>query len=1067
MSASELSAEQIKKIIYEWNETRCDFPADKCLHQLFEDNVDRAPDATALLYRDQSLSYAELESRANRLARFIKARGFGPDSLVGICTERSVEMVVGILGILKSGAAYVPVDPSYPRNRVRFMLEDTRVGMLLTQSHLVEDLPDLQADIVCLDADWEEIANEDSGRVDSGVTCDNLCYVIYTSGSTGQPKGISLRHQGVVNNIVDLNDSFDVGPECRIIAISALGFDMCVYEVLGTLAAGGAIVMPEQRGLKDPAHWAELVKRHGVTVWNSAPALLEMLVDYIEPRPEFQPAPIRVVIQGGDWEPVSLPDRLKAIAPGATVVVLGGATEASIHSIVYVVEQIDPAWKSIPYGKPMRNQKAYILDEERNPLPIGVPGELYLGGIGLARGYFERPELTAEKFVPNPFVDGERIYRTGDLAKWCEDGNIELVGRIDFQVKIRGQRIELGEIVACLEEHPRVQQAVVVMREDDPGDKRLVAYVIPNDEDRLGNDGGAVREQVDQWGRVYDQTYRRESHAGRAENFIGWNSSYTGEPFPDEELDEMLAQSVSRVTAVGPRRVYEIGCGTGLILLNVAPETEVYEAADLSAIAIESLQQKLDREPERYRHVSLRQAEATDFSAAEGRQFDSVVMNSVLQHFPEVDYLSAVVDSAIDITEDQGTVFVGDVRNLVLLETFHTSIECFGADPKLPLGKLRQRIQRRMRNEKELAIDPEYFLTMAEKNPRIGSACVVLKRGRHHNELNKYHYEAYLRIGAPEPPPDVEYFTWNRDLDSLDGIRDLLARDPGTVIRIERIANARIAADLKLRQTLADNPGLENVAELESANHSRDLPASLDPEQLWALPDEFPFEVELCLAEADDEGRFDAVFVPTELAGAASLTELVYTTSRRKLSRKAEYFYANQPYQEKTSIGLVPELRESLAEVLPDYMIPNDIMLLARLPLTPNGKVDRMSLPIPDGARPDIDENYVAPADVLEIAVSLIWSEMLELEKIGVQDSFFALGGHSLTATRIATRLNETFDLRIGIDDIFDYKNIQLLSRGMRERAADMQRDVDSIAEMIIEFNEMSEQDIQTLLSGG
>ncbi|MCI0544165.1 MAG: amino acid adenylation domain-containing protein, partial [Actinobacteria bacterium] len=332
---------------------------------------------------------------------------------------------------------------------------------------------------MCLDTDREVISRERVENATSGVSAENLAYIIYTSGSTGRPKGIALRHTGVVNNLVDLNRSFGVGPEDRILAISSPSFDMCVYEVLGTLAAGGAIVMPEAALAKDPAHWAELIVRHRVTVWNSAPPLLEMLVNHVQNRPPLRPKSIRVAILGGDWVPVTLPDRLQALADDVRVIVLGGATEASIHSIVYPVDRTDPTWRSIPYGRPMANQHAYILDAHREPVPIGVPGELHLGGIGLARGYFDRPDLTAEKFLPNPFRQGpERIYKTGDLARYMPDGTIELIGRMDFQVKIHGHRMELGEIAAALKQHPAVRQAVVLAREDEPGDKRLVAYVV-------------------------------------------------------------------------------------------------------------------------------------------------------------------------------------------------------------------------------------------------------------------------------------------------------------------------------------------------------------------------------------------------------------------------------------------------------------------------------------------------------------------------------------------------------------------------------------------------------------
>ncbi len=470
------------QLLVEWNDTLTDFPQDKCLHQLLEQQVESRPDAIAAIFVDEQLTYGELNRRANQLAHHLRALGVGPDVTVGLCVERSLEMVVGILGILKAGGAYLPLDPTYPQERLSFMLEDAEASVLLTQQRLVEALPEHTAKVVCLDADWKTVARESKENLIVEVTSDNLAYVIYTSGSTGRPKGIAIKHRGVVNNLLDLNRSFAVGHEDRVLALSSLSFDMCVYEVLGTLAAGAVIVIPEAIAERDPAHWTELMIQHRVTVWNSAPPLLEMLVEYVSDRPEMRPRHLRLALLGGDWVAVSLPDRLRALVPGMQVIVMGGATEASIHSIIYPVEKSDPDWKSIPYGRPMANQRAYVLDAHLQLVAVGVPGELHLGGVGLARGYFNRPDLTAEKFIPNPFSQEpmDRLYKTGDLARYQPDGNIELLGRMDFQVKIRGHRIELGEIEALLKQHPGVQEAAVVAREYGPGDKRLVAYLVPD-----------------------------------------------------------------------------------------------------------------------------------------------------------------------------------------------------------------------------------------------------------------------------------------------------------------------------------------------------------------------------------------------------------------------------------------------------------------------------------------------------------------------------------------------------------------------------------------------------------
>ena len=666
MSLPMVTDEERKTLLEAWNDTETDYPSDQCLHQLFEAQVQRQPGAEAVIFRDEALSYQDLDSRANQLANHLRDLGAGPETCVGVALERSFEMVIGILGVLKAGAAYVPLDPKYPKDRLEFMLRDTEVPILLTQRRLTDQFPATSARVLCLDADWDVIARQPADPLDTGVTAESLAYVIYTSGSTGMPKGIALRHTGVVNNLVDLNESLGVGPKDRTLAVSSLSFDMCVYEVLGTLAAGAAVVMPEPDSLNDPAHWAALVHRHGVSVWNSAPALLQLLVDHAEGRPEPLLSSVSVAILGGDWVPLSLPDRLRALAADARVVVLGGATEASIHSTMYVVESIDPGWRSIPYGRPMRNQRAYILGSGLQPVPIGVPGELYLGGVGLARGYFGRPDLTRERFLPNPFAAApdERIYRTGDLARYMPDGNIELLGRIDTQVKIHGQRVELGEIVSDLKRHLAVDDAVVIAREDEPGDKKLVAYVVPADEPggTAEANGDDDAQKVSEWRSVYDRTYSEGREGAGDADYAGWVSSYTALPFSDAELDEIFDGAESAILSLGPQAAMEIGCGTGLVLRRVAPHCVRYDASDLSRRAVDTIRESLA--PLALSNVAVEQRPAHDFTGVQSGAYDTVILHSVAQHFPSIEYLLKVIEGAAKAVRPGGSIYIGDVRSL-------------------------------------------------------------------------------------------------------------------------------------------------------------------------------------------------------------------------------------------------------------------------------------------------------------------------------------------------------------------------------------------------------------------
>ncbi|MEU4269739.1 amino acid adenylation domain-containing protein [Streptomyces sp. NPDC026092] len=483
-----LPDEELRRMLVDWNDTATELPYEVCLHAAFEERAAGAPDALALIGPERTWTYREVNEAANRLAHHLRTLGVGPDGRVGICLDRSAEFLVAVLGVLKAGGAYVPLDPDYPRQRLATMVAGTSCAVVVSRTGPADSLPSPDdgdggpgTPVLLLDRDAALLAAYPAHNPEGGATPDDLAYIIHTSGSTGAPKPIALRHRGVMNNIADLNSRFGVGPGDRVLALSSPSFDMSVYEFLGLTTAGGAVVLTEPERAKDPEHWAELLAAHRVTVWNSAPALLDMVVEHLESTGAAALPDLRLALLGGDWIPVSLPDRSRAVAPALRFVALGGATEASIHSTIYEVVKTDARWTSIPYGRPMANQRTYILDEDLQPVPPGVPGELHLAGIGLAREYLGRPEQTAERFFTwsHGEVADERLYRTGDVARHGPDGLIELLGRADFQVKLRGLRIELGEIEAVFRAHDAVREAVVTAHPDGAGDRRLVAYLVP------------------------------------------------------------------------------------------------------------------------------------------------------------------------------------------------------------------------------------------------------------------------------------------------------------------------------------------------------------------------------------------------------------------------------------------------------------------------------------------------------------------------------------------------------------------------------------------------------------
>ena len=475
-----LPADQLE-LLREANATARDLPrADESLHGLVDAQVEARRDEPAVIEGTRTLTYAELDRRANRVARRLRELGAERNSLVAVCMDKGSEQVVAVLGVLRSGAAYLPVDASLPRRRRELLLERGGARIVLTQRHVDErgEWPE-GATVLRVDAedDWADV--EDSA-VDPVGDRDDLAYVIFTSGSTGTPSGVMVQHAAVVNTLADMVDRFELGPDDRVLALSSLSFDLSVFDIFGTLGAGGAIVIPEQEAAQDPARWADLVREQRVTVWNSVPALLEMLVEYAAGQRDAVGSSIRLALLSGDWIPLTLPDAVREIFADAQVVSLGGATEGSIWSILHPIGEVEPHWSSVPYGRPMANQRMHVLDGQLRPRPLWVPGEIFIGGAGVAAGYWREDEKTEERFVEHPCT-GERLYRTGDLGRWLPSGDMEFLGRADFQVKIRGHRVELAEIEAALAEHDAVGQAVATALGDRDESKRLAAYVVPAD----------------------------------------------------------------------------------------------------------------------------------------------------------------------------------------------------------------------------------------------------------------------------------------------------------------------------------------------------------------------------------------------------------------------------------------------------------------------------------------------------------------------------------------------------------------------------------------------------------
>ena len=496
------------QLLVEWNDTKRDYPEDKCIHQLFEEQVERTPEAIAVVFEDRRLTYRELNARANRLAYDLRNLGVGPETLVGICLERSLEMVVGILGVLKAGGAYVPLDPLYPKDRLAFMLEDSEIQVVLTQERVMSCLPPHQAQVVYLDgldqsAEFE--ASQASINPDNRTTADNAAYVIYTSGSTGKPKGVVITHYNVTRLLQATHSWFHFDQNDIWTLFHSYAFDFSVWEIWGALVYGGRLVVVPYWVSRSPEMFYKLLSEEKVTVLNQTPSAFGQLIEIEESSTNSPDLALRLVLFGGEALDFQILkpwfDRHGDQRP--QLVNMYGITETTVHVTYRPItrENLSTSRGSL-IGVPIPDLELYVLDQSQNLVPIGVPGELYVGGAGVGRGYLNRPELTAERFVPNPFRPGagKRLYRSGDLVRYLPSRDLEYRGRIDAQIKIRGFRIELGEIEAVLRQHAAVREVVVISRGEKPAEQRLVAYVVPTQQaPTISELNGFLRQELPEY----------------------------------------------------------------------------------------------------------------------------------------------------------------------------------------------------------------------------------------------------------------------------------------------------------------------------------------------------------------------------------------------------------------------------------------------------------------------------------------------------------------------------------------------------------------------------------------
>lgn len=727
---------------------RQSFDASTTLPEIFSQTAARFPRKTALVDGHRRWRYAEVEETTNRMAHFLRAQGVTPGSFVGLYRQRSADMVLSILAILKAGAAYVPVDPMYPADRVRFILDDSRVSWVIADADLQLQVESTGRRILSFaPSDWQD---RPSTAPEPRISPDSIAYIIYTSGSTGHPKGCLVMHRNVVRLMRATESSFGFHERDVWTLFHSYAFDFSVWEMWGAWFYGGKLIVVPHSTSRDTEAFHDLVCVERVTVLNQTPSAFATFMAVAARSDRDAEMALRYVIFGGEALDIA------SLTPWfehhgdqfPKLVNMYGITETTVHVTYRPLNMMDVHRRhGSRIGAPIADLSIHILDAQKNPVPPGAIGEIYVGGAGVTCGYLDRPDLTQERFITNPLFPTERWYRSGDRGRYVSEHDIEYLGRLDHQVKIRGFRIETGEIRAHLQNMPAIQESVVTVHAG-PGGNQLVVYVVPNQpyltsreqERRL------VQQQIDQWQTTFNNIYTQENPTG-IDNFntAGWLQSYTGEQIPDPQMREWLDNTLGAIRVLEPSKVLEVGCGTGMLLLALAPNAKEYVGLDFSHTMVQGLKQivserKLD-------HVELFQRKADELEALRGRTFDTILINSVIQYFPDARYLEQVLRSCVSLLSADGVIFVGDVRNLAHLETYHASVAWERADADTPRRVLVEKVRQAVLHEEELLLDPAFFTTLPTRIPDIRGVVLRAKPGAYPNELNKYRYDVFLCRG--------------------------------------------------------------------------------------------------------------------------------------------------------------------------------------------------------------------------------------------------------------------------------------------------------------------------------
>lgn len=1012
-----------QNILQQWNETSNKDYLTGTIQSLFENQVKRTPDNAAVEYKGTTYTYAQVDALANRIANYFTQSGLKQGQIVGLFINRSANIPIAMLGILKAGGVYLPIDPDFPIDRIEYMISNSGLHYMISENDVIKNLQ-FKINHVLLTDNWEdELPTNNIQPIDT-YNEKELAYIRYTSGSTGLPKGVMVYNASLVNLINSFIDTTGFTATDILLAVTTVSFDIAELEMYMPLLTGGKIVIAAKDESADPRSLMKYLTKSGITYMQATPVTWRMLIEA-----GWQTSKLNVLC-GGEALPVELAQQLAARA--TNVYNVYGPTETTVWSSVHKLPTTEEILnEGVKIGRPIANTTFYILDPQLNKVPIGVEGEIYIGGAGLAKGYLNRDDLTTERFIPSPFSDsqGQFIYKTGDIGRFNKNGNLECTGRSDFQVKVRGFRIELGEIETAINQIPEVSNVAVITMPDKNKENQLFAYVTEHELKSKSGDNH-VNNWREKWDLIYDAGIKaienQDVKSRKLDTAIAQQIS--GNEAIEVEVNEWLEQTIERIEQLKPKRVYEIGCGAGQVLFRIAPLCQYYVASDYAQAALDELKLKINADSQAYQNVTLQLATADDFTLINDG-FDCIIINSVVQYFPNAAYLENVLTKCLNALAPGGCVFIGDVQSNMLIEMHHTHEQLHRIDIRQPVARLKRLIQNRIQNELELAIDIEYFEAIRLKYPMYNFAKYLMRKGRIFNETTKYHYDVVLFKETIPLPINLSYHPFNNDFD-LQFLSDNLKQNQP--FGIKNIPNKRLIKDktaLDLIEHSTDDLNCGIIIE-----QLFNLPQSIDPQNLFELAAESGFVAEIYWTDRIGQSSYDVAFIPKSFYSFNCNTQPRYVAIPVDLTALDNA--ANAPYKADQNQELINKIKQQLEKTLPHYMLPVAYKVLDKMPLTNNGKIDRNALPEIEVETRQNTQTHIEPTTETEKMLALVWEKLLNITHVGLNDNFFELGGHSIIAVRLMIEIEYLKKIRLPLAVLFTNPTLVQLAQVIDNEAS-------------------------------